>query len=183
MRRARWVLLAALVLAAPAACGDEPRRVTQPAKTVEPVAYPVAFAVARDDLAKLAERPLPDAVEGAEVVATTTWEPYALLVLSEWLHERGIDLDPPTALEAATNQLGEAWDVPVFVITEEHARRYRERLARLRPDEAELRAYFEEFNEESLPEAGETMAEWLDIVRRSLETARDGRVVVIPIED
>lgn len=177
-------VLAVLVLAAVAGCGEAgPGASPKPQPTTEPAAYPVAYAVARDDLAKLADRPLPDAVEGAEIVAKSTWQPYGLMVLSEWLRERGIDLDPPPALEKPAGEIGEAWEVPVFVIAPEHARRYGKRLTRLNPDEAELRAYFEEFNAETVPHAGEIMADWLDILRRSLDVARDGRVVVIPVED
>ena len=76
----------------------------------------MAYAVARDDLAKLAGEPLRDAVDGTEVVAESRWQPCGLLVLSEWLHERGIDLDTPPALEQPASEIGEAWDVPVFVI-------------------------------------------------------------------
>jgi hypothetical protein len=78
---------------------------------------------------------------------------------------------------------GEAWDAPVFVITAEHARRYGKRLARLHPDEAELREYYEAFNGETVDHAGRIMAEWLDIVRRSIEEARGDRVVLIPVEE
>ena len=86
-------------------------------------------------------------------------------------------------MKPEADAVGEAWDVPVFVIAAEHARRYGKRLARLHPDRAELRAYFEEFNAETRPEAGRMIAEWLEIVRRSVEKAGEGRVVVIPVED
>ncbi len=131
-----------------------------------------------------ADEPLPDAVEDADVVAESAWQPYGLMVLSEWLHERGIDLDPPPPdLEQPASEIGEAWEVPVFVIAAEHARRYDKRLTRLNPDAAELGAYFEEFNAETVPHAGEIMSDRLDILRRSLDAARDGRVVVIPVDD
>ena len=177
-------ILAVLVLAALAGCGEsEPGAAPGSRPSTGPPKYPVAYAVARDDLAELAEQPLPDAVEDADVVAESTWQPYGLMVLSEWLHERGIDLDPPPALEKPASEIGEAWEVPVFVIAPEHARRYGRRIGRLSPDEAELRAYFEEFNAETVPHAGQIMADWLAILRRSLEAARDGRVVVIPVDD
>ena len=180
-------MLIALAVAAVAGCGGgdpEPAAKRAPASAeATPAEYPVAYAVDRGDLAGLAERPLPDAVEDAEIVAKSTWEPYGLLVLSEWLHEHGIDLEPPRALEKPASAIGEAWEVPVFVIASEHARRYGKRLERLKPEEAELRAYFEEFNAETVPHAGQIMADWLDILRRSLDAARDGRVVVIPVEE
>ena len=69
----RWVP-ATLALAALTGCGGGDARPAAK-RTATPVAYPVAYAVARDELAALAEEPLPDAVEGAEVVATSTWQP------------------------------------------------------------------------------------------------------------
>jgi|SRR5215211_9268244 len=177
--------LALLTLVALAGCGGDARpaaeRAAEPRPT--PAAYPVAYAVDRGELDELAERSLPEALEGRKVVATSTWEPYTLVVLSEWLHEKGIELDPPPALAARANAIGEAWDAPVFVIAAEHARRYGKRLARLRPPEAELQRFFESFTEEPRGTAGQEMAEWLDVVRRSVSEARGDRVVVIPVEE
>jgi hypothetical protein len=171
--------LAALLLALLAGCGGGEPAATNAAGG--PAEYPAAYAVDRAGLPELASKPLPEALEGADVVAETAWEPYYLIVLTEWLHERGVDLDRPRPAELTA--IEEAWDMPVLVLTAEHARRHRRRLERLRPREAELRAYFEAFNEESRGDAGDAMAEYLGIVRTALREAIGQRVVVIPLED
>ena len=180
MVRALPVLLALAV----AGCGGEPaERSAAPAAPTPSAEYPVAYAVARSDVRALARTQLPDALERAEVVAKSEWEPYVLLVLMEWLHEHRIDLDPPADLDAAASAMGDSWDASVVVIAAEHRRRYERRLSRLRPDRAELRDFSNEFNADDSPEAGRAMADWLDIVKRATQLADDRRVVVIPISD
>jgi hypothetical protein len=177
----RWVLV--VLVAALAGCGGDDgassRERSAPART--PAEYPVAYSVAREELAGLAERPLPEALEGAKVIASSSWDGYTLAVLSEWLYEQGIDLDRPRVPEAG--RISEAWDVPVIVITADHARRYGRRLERLRPSETKLRAYFEAFSEGSHGTAGEGMEEYLDAVRAAMRAATGDRVVVLLMED
>jgi hypothetical protein len=161
----RPILVLALLCAA---CGSAPAR-----DDVNPVAY----AVPSDQLAGLDG----DALEASDVVATSKWTPYSLLVLTEWLRDRGIALDPPAGIDLA--QLEDDEDAPVLVLTAELARRYGPRLARLHPDEAELRDFYAEFNEESWPEAGVAMADWLRTLRRTLAIADERRVVILPLEE
>jgi hypothetical protein len=180
MSRMRWVL-AVLVTAAAGCGGAEESSRERAAAARAPAEYPVAYAVARDELGALAEQPLPEAVEGADVVGRSSWDGYTLAVLSEWLREHGVDLDRPRVPEAG--RITQAWDVPVIVITAQHARRYGRRLERLRPSGAKLRAYYEAFSETSLATAGEGMAEYLEVVRAAMRAATGDRVVVLPMED
>jgi hypothetical protein len=184
MLPARRALLALAVTAGLGGCGGEPaeRRTasTTPVTTPE---YPVAYAVARSDLPALAREPLPDALEDAKVVATSKWDPYALVVLLEWLRERRIDLETLPALEDEADAISRAWDVPVLLIAAGHARSYGRRLARVRADRAELREYAEAFSEEELPEAGLAMERWLTIVKQAVSRVDERRVVVIPLTE
>ena len=178
-------VLVALVLAAVAGCGgDDPEPAverTPAAAEQAPAEYPVAWAVHRADLAKLGDKPLPEAVEGAEVIGRTSWDSYPMVVLGEWLDEHGVALDRPRVPEA--HEIGEAWDAPVLVLTAAHAQRYGRKLERLRPGRKELQAFADEFTEEQMPDAGEAMAQWLEITRRSLASVTGDRVVVIPISE
>ena len=173
-------MLALLAVLALTGCGGGGSAGERPAAERTPAEYPAAYEVARDELGALAERPPPEAVEGAEVVASTSWDSYALAVLVIWLSEHGVDLDEPR--DPAADAIEEAWGTPVLVLTDEHARRYGRRLARLRPSEAKLRAYYEGLSSEPLGVAGQAMADYLDIVREALGRATGDRAVVIPVE-
>jgi hypothetical protein len=189
MVRARLALLALTATAGLAGCGDDGpgERAATVGRRASPAPqspYAVAYAVARDDLPELARAPLPDALEDAEVVATSESEPYTLVVLQEWLHERGIDIEPPAALDEAADAASRRWDASVVVIAAEHARRYGRRLAKLHPSREELGEFYDEFNAGSWPGSGRAMAHWLGIVQRSVErVGDDGGTVVIPVTD
>src|SRR3954465_10863211 len=115
--------------------------------------YAVAYAVARDDFPKLAREALPEALDHKKVVASSRWKPYTLVVLLEWLHERGIDLDPPPGFDTAVAKIGGRWDRLVLPGTAAHKPRYQRRLQRLTPDHDELRDFYNEFNADTWPEA------------------------------
>jgi hypothetical protein len=146
--------------------------------------YPVAYAVDRSDLAGLADRDEVGALKEARVVASSEWKAYLLVVLIEWLHEKKIDLDrPPSTLRPTVTKLIERWDTVVLVLTDELRRRYAPRLARLHPDDAALSGFYQEFSEDSLPDAATGMADWLRVVKRALNATGPNRVIVIPYDD
>jgi hypothetical protein len=178
------MILALLACTSVGGCRDEadvPPR--PPSATPGSSEYAVAYAVARDDVPKLARKALPEALDDKKVVASSQWKPYTLLVLLEWLHERGIDLEPPPAFDAAVTKIGDRWDVPLLLVTAEHKRRYQRRLQRVTADRDELRDFYNEFNADSWPEAGIAMADWLRIVKASTVAATPRRTVVIPVTD
>jgi hypothetical protein len=179
------MILALLACTCAGGCGDgaDVRRPSRPSATPESSKYAVAYAVARDDVPKLARKALPDALDHKAVVASSQWKPYTLVALLEWLHERGIDLDPPPALDAAVAKIGDRWDVSVLLLTAEHKRKYQRRLQRLRAGRDELGDFYNEFNADTWPEAGIAMADWLRIVKASTKAVTPRRTVVIPLTD
>jgi hypothetical protein len=184
MSRAFRVCVALFACACANGCGHEgDAPPSAPTATPGSNEYAVAYAVARDEVPKLARKALPDALDHKKVVASSQWKPYTLVVLLEWLHERGIDLDPPPPFDTAATEIGDRWDVQVLLVTAEHKRRYQQHLQRLTPDSDELRDFYNEFNADNWPEAGAAMADWLRIVKASMTAATSRRTVVIPLTD
>jgi len=99
------------------------------------------------------------------------------VVLTQWLHTQDVEFDVPGDLEPAVDQ-----DLPLLVISSEH-RRYAERLARLRPSESRLRAFYERFSETAMGTAGQAMRDWLRVVRLAVDETDRRHVVVIPLLD
>jgi hypothetical protein len=184
MWRAGLVIVALLACAGAGGCGESADRpAPTPSATPRAGKYPVAYAIAREDVAKLARAKSSAVLDNQPVVASSEWKPYPLLVLTEWLRERGIKLDPPREFDEAVTRIGTRWDASVVLVTVEHKRRYQRRLQRLKVDRDELRDYYNDFNEESWPEAGTAMADWLRIVKASIAATNPRRSVVIPVED
>ena len=181
MKRTAGLLLA-LALLAGCSSEDEPTRRTEPPAPT-PAPAPAAFALDKNALRRL---PADYGVLEREgrAVGSTEWDPYLAAVLAEYLGGRGIRLDElPKRLEELAIQVSERQEVAVMLLTDAHRRRYARRLARLRPGEDELARFYERFSEETDPDAGRGMLDWLRVLRVALPEARGETTVVVPLPD
>ena len=173
-------LLVALMLLAGCSSEEDPRPATEPPP---PAPVPAAFALSEGALERLPASY--DVLErDGRVAASTEWDPYLAIVLTEYLRGRGIRLDDlPSRLEELAVQVSDRQEVAVMLLTDEHRRRYARPLARLRPSADELARFYERFTEESDPDAGRGMLDWLRVLRSALPQAQGETTVVIPLPD
>ena len=180
------LLVVALAGIALAGCGSpgapSAERSPAPAATAPPT-YPVAYRMPRDEISRLAASgDALAALEREQVFGVSAYEAYPVVVVMEWLRERGIDLRLPRPLRPALQRVFDEQALTVIVVGREH-RRHRERLASLEPSERELRRYYEVFNEHDWPESGKAMLEWLGIVKRAVAAVDARTLIVIPVTE
>jgi hypothetical protein len=144
---------------------------------------PVAFRLSSHEFSRLASGDARRLIERAgEPIAESAWEAYPAIVLREWLHARGVDLEVRPGVARVLARIAAEQELTVLAVTA-GARRSSARLAALAPSERELRRYYERFNEDHWPEAGRAMLAWLSIIRRAITQVDRGSVIVIPVDD
>jgi hypothetical protein len=176
-----------VAISASAGCGQgdrpPPEREQRATATTDasdtPVAYELPTGAARRLAAADATRVLER--EG-RVVATSEWDVYTAVVLSEWLDHHGVRLDVPSDLRSVVRRVANEQELPLLVVSSEH-RRYSEALARMRPTAHQLRSFYERFTGERSAEAGRAMRDWLRVFRRAVEAVDAEHLVVIPVPD
>ena len=136
---------------------------------------------------------LPELVEAArarrdfeDVFARTTREidtfdgpGYGVAMALVYLHDNDIPM-LESGVEEADALLSDAGGVSTFLFTPEH-KQYLPYLDPAAHDEAKLRRYFEEFNEEEDEQAGRAMLEGLAALRRHVEALDDGTVLLLRV--
>ncbi|MBI5095450.1 MAG: hypothetical protein HZB26_23830 [Candidatus Hydrogenedentes bacterium] len=114
-------------------------------------------------------------------VAEYEWPGYVLATLLAYLQEeRQIDLMRSEFGDLSaflTKQRGATH----FIFTESHKRAYLAQLAAELFSEAQLRDYYNEFNETDEAEAGKPMLDGIGAIAQSLQSLEDGAVVVFII--
>jgi hypothetical protein len=104
---------------------------------------------------------------------------YHLGVVLTYLDEHGLPLTEGE-LEAAEAALSEAFGATTWVFTSAH-KEHLDRLDAVGAEEAELRRYFEEFNEYEDPEAGVLMREGLAALCRNIDALDDGSLLLLTV--
>jgi len=113
-------------------------------------------------------------------VAKYEWPGFVLATLLVYLQNQRIDL-MDSDYDELSNYLTENRGTTHFVFTEAHKQAH---LARLVPEsfsEAQLRDYYNEFNETAEPEAGKPMLDGVRAIRQSLQSLDEESVVVFSI--
>jgi hypothetical protein len=109
-----------------------------------------------------------------------SWSGYVLATLLPYLDEQGIDLMHSDHDEVAST-ISQTREGPAFVLTSDHRERY---LARLDPsafDGAQLRRYYEEFNEMAAAGVGYAMLDGIAFFRDTLGPLDSAIVAVLII--
>lgn len=101
---------------------------------------------------------------------------YVLAVLDAWLDENGVELPRSDPDEAPG--FVEAWQ-PMLSASPEEAAAALAKLEEIRPSNAELAAFWEEFNEEAAPDAIDFMAAGWNWLERLLRAGADAEWCVL----
>jgi hypothetical protein len=162
---------------------DEWHATPIPTTATEASEVPVAYRLRRDVARKLAAADAWRVIERkGRVIATSPWDGYTAVVLSEWLDDRGVRLDLPRDLRSVVRGVASEQELALLVVSSEH-RRYADTLAQLHPTAPELRSFYERFTRDTSREAGRAMLDWLRVFRRAMGTADAKHLVLIRVLD
>jgi hypothetical protein len=138
-----------VAIAAPAGCGQGERPPAKGQQRATPIAtatteasdYPVAYELRRAAARKLAAANATRVLKReGRVVATSEWDVYTAVVLSEWLNHHGVRLYVPRDLRSVLRRVANEQEHPLLVVSSEH-RRYADALVRMRPTARQLQSF------------------------------------------
>lgn len=118
--------------------------------------------------------------ESAERLKSYDWSGYVYATLLPYLDERNITL-MSSEFDDLGAELTELRESTHFILTAEHKNNHLAELDSALFNKEELAKYFEEFNGETWPDAGDAMLNAISVLRDNLEQVDDGSIVIFAI--
>jgi hypothetical protein len=113
-------------------------------------------------------------------VASYEWSGYVLATLLPYLREQGIDL-MKSPYNELTKQLSKDHRASIFILPHAHQEAFFDKLSPSHFSSAELRDYYNEFNESDEEEIGQAMLDGIAALQCSLGTLDADSVVLLSI--
>ena len=118
--------------------------------------------------------------ENPEKLGDYAWSGYVSGTVLPFLDDKGIQL-MSSGYDELGGRLTEARNATHFIFTSDHKNAYFDALDPGNFSKDELRTYYEAFNEEGWPQAGDAMMDAVVALRDSLQTVDDESIIVFGV--